>query len=262
MIGVLLPALTGQAGRVLLFSRKGNFTKTYAFSTIFLEVVFDASGLLILMLLSSSVFVFPPEYRFISYIIAVVTVLLLALFYSSLHYHERINQLLFRRIRPRSVKMYLILRKFFRSFNEGIGIMKSTDKMFILSIFTFMSWGSHIASIYLLFHMFSLDLPVWAAVVVIIINYLALMVPITPGNLGSFQLAVVGSLGIFGVGKTEAVLFSVLLYLVDMIPMLALSSFFLFHEKFSLSDIGREEELMAEVERMVEEPEQPVERKS
>ena len=41
VIAVLLPALTGQAGRVLLFSKKGNFSKTYCFSTIFLEVVLD-----------------------------------------------------------------------------------------------------------------------------------------------------------------------------------------------------------------------------
>ena len=250
LIGVLLPALTGQAGRVILFSRKGNFSKTYCFSTIFLEVVLDGAGLIMLMLLSSSVFVFPSQYRFVSYVIAGTTGFLLIMFYLSLNFQEKLEALGYRKLRRRSLKVFLVLRKFLRSFNDGISVMKSTDKLLVVSVLTFLSWASHIISVYFLFHMFNFNLPIWAAVVVIIINYLALMVPITPGNIGSFQLAVVGGLNIFSVPKTEAVLFSVVLYLVDMLPMLALSAFFLFTEHFSLSEISGEEALL-EVERMV-----------
>jgi hypothetical protein len=56
--------------------------------------------------------------------------------------------------------------------------------------------------VFFLFKMFNFDLPVLAAVVVIIVNYLALLVPITPGNLGSFQLGVPVS---YILGKTGAV---------------------------------------------------------
>jgi uncharacterized protein (TIRG00374 family) len=251
LIAVLLPALTGQAGRVILFSRKGNFSKTYAFSTIFLEVVLDGAGLIVLMLLSSTVFVFPQEYRFVSYIIAGATLVGLVLFYASLHFQKQLEKLGYKKLRRRSLKVFLVLRKFLRSFNQGIAVMKSTDKLFVVSLLTFLAWMAHIISIYFLFHMFNFDLPIWAAVVVIIINYLALMVPVTPGNVGSFQLAVVAGLNIFKVPKTEAVLFSVILYLVDMLPMIALSSFFLFKEQFSISEIGEDEEVIAEVEKMV-----------
>jgi len=257
LIAVLLPALTGQAGRVILFSKKGDFSKTYTFSTIFLEVVLDGAGLIILMLLSSSVFVFPEKYRFVSYIIGGATLLVLALFYASLNFQGRLEQLGYRKLRRRSPRVFLILRKFLRSFNEGIAVMKSTDKLFVVSILTFLSWASHVVSVYFLFHMFNFELPIWAAVVVIIINYLALMVPITPGNIGSFQLAVVAALNIFSVPKTEAVLFSVVLYIVDMIPMIVLASFFLFKERFSLSEISEDEDL-EEVEKLVVESDVPV----
>lgn len=258
LIAVLLPALTGQAGRVILFSKKGDFSKTYTFSTIFLEVVLDGAGLIVLMLLSSSVFVFPEQYRFVSYIIGGATLLVLVLFYASLNFQGKLERLGYRKLRRKSPRIFLILRKFLRSFNEGIAVMKSTDKLFVVSMLTFLSWSSHIVSVYFLFHMFNFDLPIWAAVVVIIINYLALMVPITPGNIGSFQLAVVAALNIFSVPKTEAVLFSVILYLVDMIPMIILSSFFLFKEHFSLSEIRKDEDL-EEVEKLVVESDVPIE---
>ncbi len=259
IIAVLLPALTGQAGRVLLFSKKGGFSKTYAFSTIFLEVVLDGAGLIGLMLLASSIFVFPKEYRFISYIIGGATLLLLLLFYASLHFQEKMERFGYDKIRPRSPKIFLGLRKFLRSFNEGISIMRSTDRLFVVSVFTALAWFSHIGAVFFLFHMFNIDLPIFAAVVVIIINYLALMVPITPGNLGSFQLAVVAALNIFSVPKTEGVLFSIILYLIDMLPLMFLSSFFLFKEHFSIFDISEDEELIAEVQKIVSEREVTIE---
>jgi uncharacterized protein (TIRG00374 family) len=259
IIAVILPALTGQAGRVILFSKKGEFTKTYAFSTIFLEVVLDGAGLIGLMLIGSSFFVFPREYRFISYIIGAATLILLILFYASLHFQEKVERFGYNKIRRRSPKLFLVLRKFIRSFNEGISVMKSTDKLFIISIFTFLAWASHVGAVFFLFHMFNISLPISAAMVVIIINYLALMVPITPGNIGSFQLAVVAALNIFSVPKTEAVLFSIILYLIDMLPMMILSGFFIFKERFSISEISRDEELIAEVEKMVTEPSVPAE---
>jgi uncharacterized protein (TIRG00374 family) len=258
IMAVLLPALTGQAARVLLFSKKGNFTKTYAFSTIFLEVVLDGAGLISLMLISSTVFVFPEQYRFVSYFIAGATLFVLVLFYSSLHFQEKMESFCYNWIRRRSARVFLIVRRFLRSFNEGISVMKSTDKLFVVSIHTFLAWAAHIAAIYFLFFMFNFDLPVWAAVVVIIINYLALMIPITPGNIGSFQLAVVASLNIFSVPKTEAVLFSVLLYVVDMLPMIVLSGFFLFKEHFSIFEFSEDDELIAEVEKIVVESDVPV----
>lgn len=255
IIAVVLPALTGQAGRVLLFSRKGKFSKTYAFSTIFLEVVLDGAGLIILMLMASTVFVFPEDYRFISYIIGVATLFVLILFYCSLHFQKKVERFIRKRIRPRSRKFYLVLRKFLRSFNDGISVIRSTDKLFVVSWNTFVAWACNIGAIYFLFFAFNFDLPIWAAVVVIIVNYLALMVPITPGNIGSFQLAVVASLKMFSIAKTEAVLFSVALYLVDMVPMIVLASFFLLKEQFSISDISEDEELIEEVEKMVVETE-------
>ncbi len=251
IIGILLPALTGQAGRIILFSRKGEFTKTYAFSTIFLEVVLDGAGLIILMLLSSSVFVFPKEYRFISYVIGGATLLVLGLFYASLHFQGAMERFGYNIIRRRSPRAFLVMRKFLRSFNDGISVLRSTDQLFVVSSYTFLSWAMHIGAVYFLFAMFHFQLPLWSAVVVIIINYLALMVPITPGNVGSFQLAVVAGLNIFSIAKTEAVLFSVILYIVDLLPTSLLAACFLMKEQFSISEISQDERLIAEVEQMV-----------
>jgi uncharacterized protein (TIRG00374 family) len=257
VLNVVLPALTGQAGRILLLSKNGNLSKTFVFSTIFLEVLFDAAGLIVLMLISSSVFIFPEQYRFVSYIIASVTLSIFLVFYLILHFQEPLGRFGERLIRPRSRRIYLVLRKFFRSFNRGISVMKSTEKLAAIAFYTAIWWGSHIGVVYFLFLAFRMQMPFLAAIIVVIINCLALMIPLTPGNLGSFQLAVVAGLNIFSVSKTEAVFFSFLLYIVDMIPIVILSGFYIFKSQFSLQQIGTDEEL-AEIEKMVAESDFPV----
>ncbi len=251
LINIMLPALTGQAARVILFSKQGKFSKTFAFSTIFLEVVLNGTGLIILMMLSSMLWVFPSEYQSVSYIIGAATLAIFILFYLSLTFQKRIEDFASRRIRPRSARVYMAVRKTIRSFNQGLSVLKRTDKLaFVLGI-TLLTWAAEIGVVYSLFHVFGFDLPLLPAVVILIINHLAIMIPITPGNVGPFQLAIVAGLNLFAIRKTEAVLFSVVLYLIDMLPIVILSWYHLFKENFSILQLGEDEEVLQEVKKMV-----------
>jgi len=80
VINISMPALTGQVGRLLLFAKKESLSKTYVFSTIVIEILFDAiTMLLFIILLSTATFAFPPEYRSVSIILAVATASLVSL---------------------------------------------------------------------------------------------------------------------------------------------------------------------------------------
>ena len=69
-----------------------------------------------------------------------------------------------------------------------------------------------------------------------IINTLAVMVPITPGNVGTFEVAVSTSLVAFSIGRSDAVLFALALHLLDLLPVYLLGFFFIRYEKVSLKD--------------------------
>ncbi len=47
VLNIFMPALTGQVGRLILFARKLGLRKTFVFSTIILEIVFDDKAWLI-----------------------------------------------------------------------------------------------------------------------------------------------------------------------------------------------------------------------
>jgi len=242
ILNILMPALTGQVGRMFLFARKENLRKTFVFSTIVLEVLFDAISLMVFLMLTSLAFAFPDEYRNLSLILAVITIALVAGLYLLLHYQQGLEEFGRRRFRHRWPGTYITVKKFIRSFIKGIDLLRSSQSALKGLLFSLVSWGAHMLAIYYLFEAFNLGLPPAAAAAVMIINSLALMIPITPGNAGTFEVAVSTSLVAFSVGRSDAVLFALALHLLDLIPIVILGLMFLRTEKISIREIQAQHE--------------------
>jgi uncharacterized protein (TIRG00374 family) len=229
--------LTGQVGRMILFSRKTGFRKTFIFSNIVLEVLFDAVSLIAFLILTSLAFAFPSEYRSISIIIVVVTAALLVLLYVILQYREKLEELGTRWFRGRWPGFYITLKKFLRSFTKGIELLKSSQHMFGSMAYSLSSWFFHVLTVYFLFKSFGLELDFAVAAAVMIINSLVLMIPITPGNAGTFEVAVSTVLSAFAVARSDAVLFALALHLIDLLPIFLLGLTYLHYQKISLKEI-------------------------
>lgn len=258
VINIVMPALTGQVGRLLLFSKKAGLTKSYVFSTILLEVLFDAISLLVLIFLLSLAFVFPEEYRSLSYIIAVVTVAVFLILYGILQFKDQLGDLARKGLRSRWPGFYITLRKFARSFYRGIDLLRSTQYFFRTLMYSFASWFAHILVIFFLIKSFGFELHFVTAIVVMVINTIALMIPITPGNAGTFEWAVAVPLMAFKIPKSDAVLYALALHILDLIPIFVMGLFFFKTERMSLKEIteeGEKEEVLDEVgEEMVADP--------
>ncbi|MCK4372865.1 MAG: flippase-like domain-containing protein, partial [candidate division Zixibacteria bacterium] len=238
----VMPVLTGQVGRLFLFARKEGLRKTFVFSTIVLEVLFDALTLVIFLLLTSLAFVVPDSYRSAGIVIAVVTVTVLILFYMMLQFQGRLEDVGRRRLRNRWPSLYVGVLKFMRSFAKGIETLRSSQHFFGTFGYSLASWTAHTLVIYFLFKSFGLELPFAAAATVMIVNTLALMIPVTPGNAGTFEVAVSTSLSAFAVGRSDAVLFAVALHILDLLPVFAFGLSFLHMERLSIREIKLQHE--------------------
>ncbi len=241
VLNIAMPALTGQVGRLILFSRKEHLRKTFIFSTILLEILFDAISLVVLILLTSLVFVFPSEYRVIGFVIAGFTVGVLIIFYLMIHFEEPLEGQLRRHIRNRWPGAYITLTKFLRSFTKGIRMLRSTSHFSQTLGISFALWAAHLFVIHFLFKSFGFELSIPVAAAIMIINTIILMVPITPGNAGTFEVTVSTSLKAFSVGSTDAVLFALALHLFDVLPAFVLGFWYLKVEKLSLRQLSEEQ---------------------
>ncbi len=242
MLNMAMPMLTGQVGRMFLFNKKAGLKKTIVFSTVILEVLFDAIALITFLVLISLAFAFPDEYRGLSIALALVTAFVLIMLYVFLHYRDNLDGFLRRTSRARWPGFYITIHKFIMSFTKGIEMLKSTQHMAGCLMYSFLSWGMHTISIYYLLNAFGLHLPIATAATVMVINTLAMMIPITPGNAGTFEIAVSSSLSAFSVGRSDAVLFALALHLMDMMPIFLLGFYFTKIEHISLREIKKAHE--------------------
>ncbi|MFQ5499321.1 MAG: lysylphosphatidylglycerol synthase transmembrane domain-containing protein [Candidatus Zixiibacteriota bacterium] len=239
ILNVVMPMLTGQVGRMFLFAKKEGLRKTFVFSTIVLEILFDAISLLIFLFLTSIAFAVPEGYRAISPILMSVTLVLLVLLYLLLHFQRQMENLGHKYFRPRWPSIYIGVKKFIRSFTKGIEMLRSSQHLFGSLFYSLGSWAAHILVVYFLLRSLDLQLPFAAAAAIVIINTLAVMVPITPGNAGTFEVVVIGSLAAFGVGRSEAMLLALALHLLDFVPIFAMGYAFLHQERISISEIRK-----------------------
>jgi uncharacterized protein (TIRG00374 family) len=241
-LGFAMPALTGQVARMFLFARKEGLRKTFVFSTMVMEVLFDAVALIVFIMMISVAFVFPAEYRSVGAIIGGVTLFFLTVFYAVLHFHRQFEQHVLVRIRNRRPSTYITLKKFLRSFVKGIEMLRSSQHMFGMLAISVGSWSCHILVVYFLFRSFGFELPIAAAAVIMVINTLVLMVPITPGNAGTFEVAVSTSLKAFSIGGSDAVLFALALHLLDLLPVFAMGLSYFRFSKVSIREIRTQHE--------------------
>jgi uncharacterized protein (TIRG00374 family) len=241
IVNIAMPILTGQVGRMFLFSKKGGFRKSFIFSTIVLEILFDAIALIVFLVLISLAFAFPDKYRSLGVVIASATIVLLVLLYLILHYKDSLNKYSRSRFREKWPGTYVTIKKFLGSFTKGINMLKSSQHMLGSITLSLIAWILHTLSIYFLFKSFGFDLPVAAAATVMIVNTIALMIPITPGNAGTFEVAVSRSLTAFAVGRSDAVLFALALHIIDILPIFTFGLYFMRAEHVSIKEIKKQQ---------------------
>ncbi len=259
-INYIMPALTGQVGRMLLISRKENLPKTQIFSTFLLEIVFDAMMLLTFIFLSSFWLVFPSEYSSYTYLVFGAAFVLVALMYAHLLFHKRFDRFIKRTCRSRWPGVYITIKRFSVSFSRGVNALKSTKHLVRSIALSMFIWGTQAFMIILLFHAFGLKLSPATALVVVIVNTLGLLFPITPGNAGTFELLVVATLSTFGVAKTDAALFALALHIIDVIPILLLAAWFVRVEKVTADEFTpNDEEVESVITDFTDDPEWAVE---
>ncbi len=242
ILNMAMPMLTGQVGRMFLFNRRAGLPKTIVFSTVILEVLFDAITLITFLVLISLAFAFPDNYRAMGIVLSSLTVLVLILLYVILHYRDNLDGLMNKLFGKRWPGFYSAIHKFVMSFTKGIEMLKSTPHMAGCVMYSFLSWGMHTISIYYLLNAFGLHLPIATAATVMVVNTVAMMIPITPGNAGTFEIAVSSSLTAFSVGRSDAVLFALALHLIDMVPIFLLGFYFTRIEHISLREIKKAHE--------------------
>jgi uncharacterized protein (TIRG00374 family) len=214
----LLPVRMGEFVRPYLISRKSTVRLGSSLATIVVERIFDLLTLMILLLFVL-VMVELPEWVFktaCSILLIIIPFLFLLIF---LAVKREISAKGFDRIvgkLPHTLASRLI--KLFHSFLDGLQILPDWKKTVYLSFLSLSIWCLIAVITYILFSSFSSmsELPIAAAYAVLIITALGVALPTAPGFIGNYHFSCVVGLTLFGIPKTDALTFAIVLHFIQL----------------------------------------------
>lgn len=229
MANAILPMRLGEVVRAFVVGYKDEIPKSTAFATIVIERIFD----LFVLLLFFSAFILikplPPTVKRISLIVLFIGL-------------AAVSFLVFMIFRPRFiVKLFNFLpekisekfKKTLYRFIEGLKVVKSFRSFAVILLLSFLLW-SYIAIVnFTVFHAVGIELPLYAAFIVMTTVSLGISIPSAPGFVGTFHYFAVLGLSIFSIPKNTALSFAILSHLIGFLPVVLIG--FVALQKLGLS---------------------------
>jgi hypothetical protein len=218
----IFPLRLGELLKAYYLEKKSKISKYEVLGTIILERVLDLVGLvfLFLILLNSSLFeLIDPIYIKIIYSILIFT-------FTALLVSFKLNKM----------KNFKFKNKFFLILNDIIsGFSNINTSNFLLSIlFTILTWIGYVIVVFLVQESMYLDLNFIQCVLILFLSSIVLMIPSMPGNIGTFEGAVVYTLLLFSIEDNFG--FAFILHAVSFIPYTLLGLYYLIKERYILKD--------------------------
>lgn len=245
MANNVLPFRLGEFVRAYSLSEREHVSKSASLATIFVErIVFDLLALLIIfgIVLVISPLQMMPEIKMgaIVTIITAMVGLVLAIYLSSRgeresHVLKAILKIFPARSRP-------TIEAVVARFATGMDFMRDWRCVFWTTFHTFMIWIIMGLSNYFVLLAFGWHLPLTASFVILVVVSILIMVPASPGFVGVYHYGTVLSLGIYGIGKEEALSCALVMHATQYLVITLVGFYYLRREHLSLKQIEEKAE--------------------
>jgi len=200
---------------------------TAALATIVVERVLDVLTILVFIILVSFSDILPAWVNRAGYIVMALMGGILFFLFLLISKEMWVTNIAARLLTPFSKRMLEISRNLIRSFSLGARILIHWRVMTNAFLLSLALWGGVALLNYIMFFAFAFPLSLTAAFVLVIIVDLGLMIPAAPGFVGSFQFLCVVGLAIFGIGREQALSFSILSHILQILFIVSLGLLFL-----------------------------------
>lgn len=241
-IGVL-PARLGEFVRPYLVKQHSGVRMSATMATVVLERVFDLLTLMLLLFVVLIKISLPSEiFRagIIMLTISLGALTVLIILGTKRDFSDRIIGRVLSLLPDRIGKPAAHLAD---SFLEGLQMLPDVKKTFLVLLLSLANWLLVGVSTYVLFYAFGMHLSIFNAFAVLSIIALGVMIPAAPGFIGTYHYACILGLTSFGIAKSEALSYAVVLWFLQMIPPILIGLVFLPFQKLSLGGLMKRAEV-------------------
>jgi len=224
MANTFLPAHLGEFLRAYLVGKKRPVSGSAVFGTIVIERIIDVFTLLLLMALTIIVFPFPEWVQKSGYIsFAVILGLFSVLLVMKKHRDTSMN-ILTKILKPLPHKIRAKIIDLMHSFLDGVVPLKNWKHYIIVTVLSFAIWACYAyifqIGLYAFGFIAEYDLPWMTAIVLLVITTIAVVVPSSPGYVGTYHYLCQISLAFFAVPKSEGLTYAFVIHGLNFLPIL------------------------------------------
>lgn len=123
------------------------------------------------------------------------------------------------------------------AFASGLGGLHKSQRLLLLLFQSLVLWMLMAGSNMLVLAACGLHLPLAAAFFVLVVQVLGVMIPSSPGFIGTYHAAVVAGLAVFGVSRELALSVALVMHASFFFPSIALGLIFLWQDNLSLRSL-------------------------
>lgn len=250
MGNAFLPAHLGELIRVYIIGKKEKVSASTVLGTVIVERIVDVFTLLLLMGVAVIVFPFPSWVRNSGYIFLAAIVLLSVVLVLMKIYRTRSLGIVSKLTRPLPAKWRTKLLDILGALLDGIVPLKKKVHYVIVFILTLLIWFCYAVSFQVIFYAFDFvkiySLPWTAALVLLVITTISVLVPSSPGYVGTYHYLCQLSLAFFAVPPDTALSFAFIMHGLNFFPIIIVGLVLVSLTKMNLKNLQEESEHIVE----------------
>lgn len=234
----VLPAKTGELVRAYVLGKRENLSKSAILGSIAVEKTMDTLILFGILLTTLWTVPLPDWISDFEKVAALFLIAVLAVMFLLAARGRHVSNLIVRVLQFVFPWWKERVARMTNSFVDGLGVLYHRSSIGMVIILSLAIWTLTTLNFWLIGNALGLNLPLYAYVIIVAITNMASFVPSLPGRFGTLEFLSVTVLGLFSIDKNVAVLFPILLRIVQLLPIL-LGYFFLNREGVRILDVQR-----------------------
>ena len=234
----ILPLRSGEVVRAYLVSQWTGLGFSVTLSSVAIERLLDAIWLAIGFGITALLVTLPPAIRTGAQVLGAFVLVATGLLIAVLAFGLRVTHAL-ERTRAGGRGVLSAFLHFLDRLLEGLQTIGHSASLYWAVATSLLLLVTQILALWAMMWSYGLYHSFWVASAVLLILHLGTAIPNAPANIGSYQVSCVAALLIFGVDKTTAAEFSLVMFVILTVPLLVIGAAAVLFSGLSIGDIRR-----------------------
>ncbi len=241
----ILPAHLGEFVRAYVIGKKRDISVSSALATIVVERIIDILSIVLIMAVTLVIYPFPDWVKKSGYIMFAFAIGLFIFLILMKAHTEATMKFLSRLLKPFPQKLTDQVEHLSRSFLDGLKPMNNRFDYIIICILSILIWLCYWGVLYINLYTFNLiadyNLNVTAGLVLLVITTISVVVPSSPGYIGTYHWLCQVSLELFSVPRAIGLTYAIVVHAINFFPIFLVGFMLAWKEGIRLSKVQNED---------------------